>query len=156
MKKCLIAAVLLVCCHMTSAQQAWNAKQQQVIAAMESLSKANTLGSQDIQRYASMLDDRFSRWTIGSRVVNDKAGWVQGIQTWIDRGWAMAASTQQIIEIQLLGDTAITRRIVSEAYIGPDKASMITTSALAEVWIKQQDQWRLVSMTVHPLPNPKS
>lgn len=137
-----------------TAEPEWNEQQQQIVVAMQQLADASDYKSVNTEAYANMLCDDFSRWTIGSQAINDKAGWVEGVSTWISRGWSVAARTAEILDIEVNGEFAFSRRIVTEAYIGPNQQSAMSTSALAETWHKDSSGWKLHRLAVHPLPTP--
>ena len=132
----------------------WDEQQQQIVHAMQQLADASDYKSASIDDYASQLCDDFTRWTIGSQAVSDKDGWVEGVSIWIARGWSVAARTAEILDIEVNGEFAFSRRIVTEAYIGPNQQSAMSTSALAETWHKDSSGWKLHRLSVHPLPTP--
>ncbi len=136
---------------MTYGQDKWNANQQKVIETMNLLSEATATDGQGAEAYGSYLSDNFSRWTIGSSVVNNKQSWVEGVGEWFDDGWRVSERKQQYLEILIMGNYAHTRRIVTETYLGPNGDVSISKAALAEIWIKKNNKWLLYRVNVHPM-----
>jgi len=100
-----------------------------------------------------MLTEDFSRWTIGSDIVNGKQDWVDGVRGWFDEGWRVSDRQAEVLEITVEGPTAYSRRIVTETFAGPDgDTSPPARAALAEVWRRDGEGWRLQRVTAHPLP----
>ena len=58
----------------------------------------------------------------------------------------------EVLEITVEGPTAFSRRIVTESYTGPDgETTPAAKAALAEVWRRDGEGWRLQRVTVHPI-----
>jgi len=135
-------------------EESWSKEQRQVLAAMQRLSASTAPGGAGPDAYAAVLADDFSRWTVGSDVINDKKTWVEGIREWFDDGWRVSDRKIRNLEIQVRNDQAFVRRIVTETYLGPDKATSSSSAALAEVWVRRADGWLLLRADVHPMGNP--
>ncbi|MTI20779.1 nuclear transport factor 2 family protein [Fulvivirga sp. RKSG066] len=137
----------------TLAQDDWSAEQQEIIAAIHKLSATTAPDGAGADAYGQYLADDFSRWTVGSEMLNNKTDWVEGIREWFNDGWRVSDRQQQILEIDIVGNMAHLRRIVSETYLGPDGDVSSSKAALAEVWAKRDNQWLLYKVNVHPIPN---
>jgi ketosteroid isomerase-like protein len=130
----------------------WSAEQRQILDAIARLSAATAPGGGGADDYAAMLTEDFSRWTIGSDVLNGKQEWVDGVREWFDDGWRVSDRQAEVLEITVEGGTAFSRRIVSEVYAGPDgETAPPARAALDEVWRRDGDGWRLQRVTVQPL-----
>jgi ketosteroid isomerase-like protein len=130
----------------------WSTGQREILDAIAKLSAATAPGGGGADDYAAMLTEDFSRWTIGSDVLTGKQDWVEGIRAWYDDGWRVSDRQAEVLEITVEGGTAFSRRIVSETYTGPDgETSPPTGAALAEVWRRDGEGWRLQRVTVHPI-----
>ncbi len=130
----------------------WSPRQREILDAIAKLSASTAPGGGGADDYATMLTEDFSRWTIGSDVVNGKGEWVEGIRTWYDEGWRVSDRTADVLEIAVEGGTAFSRRILSETYTTPDgETSPPAKAALAEVWRRDGEGWRLQRVTVHPI-----
>lgn len=132
-------------------QQTWTPEQRQVIEAIERLSAATTPAGSGAGVYADVLADDFSRWTVGSTVLDDKHSWVEGLRQWWDEGWRVADRATRFLEIIVRGDYAFVRRIVTETYLSPGGERSASTAALAEIWVWERATWRLLHVNVHPL-----
>jgi ketosteroid isomerase-like protein len=131
---------------------AWSPPQREILEAIARLSASTAPSGGGADDYATMLTDDFSRWTIGSSVLNGKKDWVDGIRAWFDDGWRVSDREAEVLEITVEGDTAFSRRIVSETYEAPGgETSPPTKAALAEVWRRDGEGWRLQRVTVHPI-----
>ena len=118
---------------------------------MDQLSETTSSIGKGADAYADYLSDDFSRWTIGSSVMNDKIKWVEGVREWFDEGWRVSEKQQQNLEILIMKDIAHTCRVVSETYIGPAGDISKSKAALAEIWIKKKNRWLLHRVNVHPI-----
>lgn len=134
-------------------QDPWSSEQKQLIETMNLLSATTAPGGNGANKYASYLFDDFSRWTVGSSIINNKKKWTEGVREWFDDGWRVSERKQQNLEIRIMGDFAHTRRIVAETYLGPKGDSSESKAALAEIWIKENDTWLLYIVNVHPMKN---
>ncbi|MGB1979186.1 MAG: nuclear transport factor 2 family protein [Flavobacteriaceae bacterium] len=137
----------------TYGQDPWSSEQKKLIETMNLLSATTTPGGNGADKYASYLSDDFSRWTVGSSIINNKKKWTEGVREWFDDGWRVSERKQQNIEIRIMGDFAHTRRIVSETYLGPKGDISESKAALAEIWIKENNTWLLYLVNVHPMKN---
>ena len=70
--------------------QDWSKEQQQVINAIERLSASTAPDGGGADAYGEMLTDDFSRWTVGSSLINYKKEWLEGISEWFDDGWRVS------------------------------------------------------------------
>ncbi len=128
-------------------------KQRDLLETMNKLSETTSPEGKGADAYGSFLADDFSRWTIGSSIINDRTKWVEGVREWFDDGWRVSDREQQNLEINILSDYAHTRRIVTETYLGPKGDRSKSKAALAEIWIYRNDRWLLYRVNVHPLDN---
>ena len=130
----------------------WSPRQREILDAIARLSASTAPGGGGADDYAPMLTEDFSRWTIGSDVLNGKEDWVEGVRSWFDDGWRVSDRQVEVLEITVEGDTAFSRRIVSETYAASDgEISPPAKAALAEVWRRDGEGWRLKRVTVHPI-----
>lgn len=128
----------------------WSPSQRQILRAMAELSASTAPGGGGPDDYAAMLTDDFSRWTIGSDAMDHKEEWIDGVRSWYDEGWRVADRQAEVLEIRVEGATAFSRRIVSEIYAASDgETSPPAKAALAEVWRRDGEGWRLQRVTVH-------
>ncbi|NIP57094.1 MAG: DUF4440 domain-containing protein, partial [Gemmatimonadetes bacterium] len=104
--------------------------------------------------YGAVLADDFSRWTIGSDLVNGKEDWVEGVREWFEDGWRVSDRDTRHLEIVVRDDHAFTRRVVEETYLGPEGERSTATAALAEVWVREDGEWRLLRVDVRPVDSP--
>lgn len=133
------------------AQDSWTPEQQQVLDTIERLSATTAPAGDGADAYGAILADGFSRWTIGSKLVNDKMAWVEGVREWFDDGWRVSDREVRMVEVHVSGDVAFTRRVVKETYLGPDGDSSVSAAALAEVWVREDNSWLLSRVDVHPM-----
>ena len=96
----------------------------------------------------------FSRWTAGSRILNGREAWLEGVSSWYEEGWRVEARQNEILEILIREDLAFTRRLVSETYLGPGGETSTSAAALAEVWVRANDSWKLWRVDARPLDRP--
>jgi ketosteroid isomerase-like protein len=130
----------------------WSTQQREILDAIARLSASTAPGGGGPDDYATMLTEDFSRWTIGSDVINGKEDWVDGVRGWFDDGWRVSDRQAEVLEITVEGPAAFSRRIVSETYAAPDgETSPPAKAALAEVWRRDGEGWRLQRVTVHPI-----
>ena len=128
----------------------WSPRQREILDAIAKLSASTAPGGGGADDYAAMLTEDFSRWTIGRNVVTSKQDWVDGIRTWYEDGWRVSDRQAEVLEITVEGATAYSRRIVTETYTAADgETTAPTRAALAEVWSRGGEGWRLRRVTAH-------
>ncbi|RMF72912.1 MAG: hypothetical protein D6738_10085 [Acidobacteria bacterium] len=115
------------------------------------MSAATEPGGGGVEAYAAELAVEYSRWTIGSETLIDRASWLEGIDGWLVEGWRVVERDTRMLEIRILGEYAATRRIVKESYVGPNGERSSSRSALAETWVRAGDGWRLLRVDANPL-----
>lgn len=129
--------------------QDWTLEQQEVIDAIGALSASTAPGGGGGEVYRSMLDPAFSRWTMGSHQMVDRDRWVAGVADWFDDGWYVKERSDSTLQVEVAGDLAFTRRIVTETFASPnDVVGEPSTAALAEVWRRHEGSWRLLRVEV--------
>lgn len=145
-KRLLVATFAVLLCSPLSlllADEQWTKDQQLVLESIERLSATTALSGAGADEYAAILADDFSRWTTGSSLINGKGEWVEGVRSWFDAGWRVAGRKEKIIQINVIGDRALVRRIVEETYHGPDGDRTNSRAALAESWVRVEGAWLL-------------
>jgi len=151
MKKAISIGILTLLWTFLHAEANWNAEQLQVLETIKILSATTAPNGAGPDACCDILDNDFSRWTVGSEVINQKQAWVDGLREWFDDGWRVSDRETRFLEILVRGDFAYTRRIVEETYSGPGNEQSVSAAALAEVWVHRNDGWRLLLVNVHPL-----
>lgn len=146
-----VTAMTVLAAVPAGAQQTWTIEQREVLAAMDWLSGATAPDGLGPDAYAAGLADDFSRWTVGSTVMNGKYDWVRGVREWYDDGWRVTDRSTRHLEITIVGDVALTRRIVEETHRSPDGEESRSTAALAEVWTRRDGPWLLLRVNAHPM-----
>ena len=124
--------------------------EKQIKSRMLELSKTMTKGGSGGKGYAQILMPNYTRWTVGSEIINNKSNWLKGINDWFDSGWRVSESKNVILEIRIIKDLVFTRRIVTETYVGPKNEKNIYKTGVIETWIKQNDNWFLLNASVTP------
>ena len=150
----LFCLILLAQPAALSSEESWTEEQRQVLAAIERLSASTAPGGAGPDAYAAVLADDFSRWTVGSELINGKQTWVEGLREWFDDGWRVSDRKVRNIEIRVEKDLAFVRRIVTETYLGPEQETSVSSAALAEVWVRREKGWLLYRADVHPMAAP--
>jgi len=133
------------------AQTSWTIEQEQIVATIDRLSATTAPDGNGADDYGMLLDEAFSRWTVGSDLVSYKRDWVDGIRDWFDDGWRVSERKTDYVAIDIVDNFAFTRRNVSETYLGPDGDSSTSKAAVAEVWKKSGNSWLLLVANVHPI-----
>lgn len=147
------ASLLLYFTTICNGQESYTRDKKAILSVMNNLFETTAPGGKGAKAYGSFLADDFSRWTIGSTVVNDKKEWLNGIKDWFNDGWRVTDRDQQIIEILVLNDIAHTRRIVTESYLGPEGEKSTSKAALVEIWVFRNDNWVLYRVNVQSINN---
>jgi hypothetical protein len=125
-------------------------EKEQLKSRMYQLSNTMKKGGSGGQGYAELLMPNFTRWTVGSEIINNKSKWVKGINDWFDSGWRVSESHNDILEIRIFTNLAFTRRIVTETYLGPNNEKNIYRTGVVETWLKEQGNWFLLNASVTP------
>ncbi len=146
-----ISVLSILPCAEAHSQDSWSPEQSHVLASMHRLSESTAPDGGGADKYGEVLAENFSRWTTGSKVINHKGEWIEGVRSWLDDGWRVIDRSQTILEITIRGDEAFTRRLVEETYLGPDEERTISKAALAETWVRSDDRWLLLRVNVDVL-----
>lgn len=149
--KYLLATVLLTMGQQGISQNQWTPQQQAIIQAIRQLSAATAPNGGGAVAYGKLLAKNYKRWTLGKTILSNKESWLKGINEWFSEGWRVSDRQSQNLEIHLEGQWAFVRRIVKETYLSPQGKKSYSKAALAEVWKKQQKQWLLYRVDIHPL-----
>jgi hypothetical protein len=148
---CLLVFTSSVATTPLLSQQSWTPDQEAVIVAIEALSESTALGGGGADAYADQLAGDFSRWTVGQTTLSPRDPWVVGIRDWLESGWRVADRSYEMLQIDVLGDLAFTRRLVEEHYLGPNGERTDSRAAIAEVWTREEGTWLLLRANVHPM-----
>lgn len=140
-------------CPDSPAQDSWTPEQLEVLQSMERLSAATAPDGAGPDEYAAVLAEDFSRWTMGSSVINGKKDWVDGMRDWFDDGWRVSDRNQDVLGISISGGFAFVRRIVAETYRGPDGDTNSSRAGLSETWIRGKEGWLLSRVNAVVLDN---
>lgn len=124
--------------------------EQQIMARLSELSASMKKNGQGAKAYAQVLDDNYSRWTMGSQKINDKAAWLEGIEDWFESGWRVEKSDNKILSLAFAHNRAFVRRIATEYYLGPKGEKEAYRTGIAEVWLKRGNNWYLQQVQVAP------
>ncbi len=127
------------------AQPDWNTDQLALIDRMKELSASMRVDGGGGEAYGGILADGFTRWTVGSTTINEREGWIDGIAEWFDAGWRVIDGSLEVLEIDIHGNIATTRRVVRESFKSPEGDITTYESGVVEVWEKSKDggQWLL-------------
>lgn len=134
------------------AQDTWTAEQRSILEAIDRLSAATAPDGGGPEAYREVLSADFSRWTLGGSTLNDRESWVEGMRDWWQDGWRVAGREPEVLEISVREDLAFVRRIVAETYSGPENQTTHSKAALAEVWRRDGEEWKLSRVDIYPLP----
>jgi ketosteroid isomerase-like protein len=143
--------MLLFACVQVTAQESWTKEQKEILTSIERLSGSTASGGTGADGYAAVLAEDYSRWTIGSNLLNTKKAWVEGVREWFDGGWRISDRKQEVLDISVRGDYAFTRRIVEESFLGPDGETTNSKAGLAEIWVRGETGWLLLRVDVDVL-----
>ncbi len=119
-----------------------------VIKAMEGLSAATASKGGGVEAYGAILAEDFTRWTIGEEKLYTKEDWLKGLKSWFDHSMRVVNRKMDYIEMDLQGDFAFTRRIVTEIHADELDKRSTYKSALSEVWVKRKGTWLLLRADV--------
>jgi hypothetical protein len=134
-----------------AASPTWTKSQAEVLAAMDRLSATTAPGGTGADGYARLLAPGYNRWMMGSGGVSDAAAWLPGLREWLEEGWRVTARESEVLEVLLVGDLALTRRVVTETHRSPQGEESLAKAALAEAWVREEGEWRLLRANVLPL-----
>lgn len=134
------------------AQDEWSVEQRSILEAIDRLSATTAPGGGGPEAYGEVLTADFSRWTLGGATINDAESWVDGMRDWWDDGWRVIDREAEVLEISVRDDEASVRRIVGETYRGPGDETTSSKAALAEVWRRDGETWKLARVDIYPLP----
>ena len=139
----LLCFLLSSCLVLPTLAGEWTPDQREILEAMARLSATTAPDGAGAEAYADVLADDFTRWTLGSDVIDDKKSWVEGVGEWFDDGWRVVDRKVRILGITIDGSRAFVRRIVHETYEGPEGDRSSSRAALAELWVRDGNAWLL-------------
>lgn len=92
----------------------------------------------------------FTQWTVGSTTINQREVWIDGIAEWFDAGWRVIDGSLEVLEIDIHGDIATTRRVVRETFKSPEGDTTTYDSGVVETWVNCEGKWMLLRASVTP------
>lgn len=132
------------------AQTDWNTEQLALIERMKELSASMRIDGGGGEAYAAVLSEGFTRWTVGSTTINKREGWIDGITEWFDAGWRVIDGSLEVLEIDIHGEIATTRRVVRETFKSQEGDTTTYESGVVETWVNSDGKWMLLRASVTP------
>ena len=148
--KIILFLAIFVATTIQISSQGFGQEESAIIDQMNALSASMKRDGSGGKAYAAILSPDYSRWTLGSTLINDRATWLKGINDWFNSGWRIAESENNIIEIKVYGDYAFVRRVATETYAGPNGENQVFQSGVVEIWNKKDKIWLLLQASISP------
>lgn len=121
-----------------------------ILAASESLSMTTLEGGDGPEAYAALLHPRFTRWYVGTDVMDRKA-LVAAIEQWWLSGARVASGEREVVHLLLQGDQALLRLDLSEEFVdGDGNPAGAFAGHVAQTWARSGDQWLLLAADIAP------
>lgn len=134
--------VLVLIANVGAVHGQWTPEEREVVDAIDALSATTNPDGGGAEAYAALLADDYSRWAMGATELSDKESWVDGVAEWLEAGWQVVERNALNLEISVVDDVASVRRIVKETYLGPDGETSSSRTALSEIWVRREGEWR--------------
>jgi hypothetical protein len=124
--------------------------QEQVLAASQALSATTQVGGDGPSAYAALLHPRFTRWYVGTDVM-DRNALVAAIEQWWLSGARVASGERDVVHLFLHGDQALLRLDLSEEFVDKDgNPAGSFAGHVAQTWARSGDEWLLIAADIAP------
>ena len=130
-----------------------NQKKSELEKSIQEFSKSTTVEGGGWEIYASFLQKDFTRWYVGKRVF-DKETLVSSVKDWWEDGTRISKDSSKVIRLDIVGEIGIARIERFENYIDANGAAAGSFHGfVTQLWIYEEDTWRLLSLDISPVPN---
>ena len=119
----------------------------QLRQSAEELSAATLVGGQGWTVYERLLHPEYARWAMGE-IYEGREKFVRSLEEWWDYGMRVAERDIEMIAVDMVGDLAIIRFRTTESFVGPDGPVAGFSGYVSNTWIRESDQWLLLSADI--------
>lgn len=126
--------------------------EDELVARSRALSTSTTQDGKGWEEYQTFLHEDFSRWSRDTEVL-DREESVAMIQQWWEDGNRQSKSEEEVISVQIVGETGVVRKKIHETYVdavGNDAGEY--HGHVTQTWVKETNSWQLLSVTIQSDP----
>ena len=113
----------------------------------EELSASTLVGGQGWTVYERLLHPEYARWAMGE-IYEGREKFVRSLEEWWDYGMRVAERDIEMIAVDKVGNLAIIRFKTTESFVGPDGPVAGFSGYVSNTWIRESDQWLLLSADI--------
>ena len=145
---CLLIVLAIAASVVGQEGPATTSESNELLEVARSLSSTTLAGGEGPDAYAEYLHPEFSRWSAGREVVDHPAS-IKMIREWWDAGNRQASSEEDTISVQIVGNTGVIRKRMTEKYVdGEGKDTGSFSGFVTQTWVREAGRWKLLSATI--------
>lgn len=117
------------------------------------LSASTLMGGKGWEVYERILHSEYSRWAMGE-VYEGREKFVRSLEEWWNYGMRVTMREIEMIGVDMADDMAILRFKTTEKFAGPDGETVGFSGYVANVWVKEDGDWKLLSAEISSITPP--
>jgi len=147
MRKLLIIVAFVNIIHFKSAEAAPEIPDPKLRAAVEALSASTLVDGKGWEAYDRLVHPGYSRWAMG-QIYEGREKFIRSLEEWWNYGMRVAKRDIEMIGVDVVGNLAFIRFKTTESFTGPNGPTAGFTGYVSNVWIKENDNWLLLSAEI--------
>jgi hypothetical protein len=121
----------------------------------DELSASTLTGGEGWEVYERILHPEYSRWAMGE-IYEGREKFVRSLEEWWNYGMRVTKRDIEMIGVDMTDDMAILRFITTETFAGPDGESVGFSGYVTNVWVNENDDWKLLSAEISSITHPRT
>ena len=114
----------------------------------QKLSSSPLVGGDGWRVYDKLLHKNYSRWAMGE-IYEGRQKFVKSLEVWWDAGMRVSSRDVELVAVDITENLAIIRFKTVEAFVSPDGPSPGFSGYVSNIWIKECDEWKLLSAEIY-------
>jgi hypothetical protein len=119
----------------------------------DELSASTLVGGEGWQAHERILHPDYSRWAMGE-IYEGREKFVRSLEEWWNYGMRVASRDIDMVGVDMTGEIAIIRFKTTEIFAGPDGETAGFSGYVTNIWIKEDNDWKLVSAEISSAASP--
>ena len=113
----------------------------------DELSASTLVGGEGWMAYERILHPDYSRWAMGE-IYEGRKKFVRSLEEWWNYGMRVISRNIDMVGVDMAGDLAIIRFKTMETFVGPDGEAVGFSGYVTNTWIKEDNDWKLLSAEI--------
>ncbi len=147
MRTLLIIVAFVGIIHVKTAEAAPQIPDPKLRAAVEALSASTLVDGKGWKAYDQLVHPGYSRWAMG-QIYEGREKFIRSLEEWWNYGMRVANRDIEMIGVDVVGNLAFIRFKTTESFTGPNGPTEGFTGYVTNVWIKENDNWLLLSAEI--------